>query len=108
MQVRCAVAAGFDEDALVNEHRAIRAVAAKGTVDLVVESQSFHCRGRRVGDVSQTLRKLGTRRYLNIPQESPENVVEGSLAGLLIATTGRRQARVAEPGYVPATAEVTK
>ena len=30
------------------------------------------------------------------------------LSGLLIVTTGRRQARVAEPGYVPATAEVTE
>ena len=43
--------------------------------------------------------------------ESPSPLQLGGVAlvlcGLLIATTGRRQARVAEPGYVPATAEVT-
>jgi drug/metabolite transporter (DMT)-like permease len=44
--------------------------------------------------------------------ESPSPLQLGGVAlvlsGLLIATTGRRQARVAEPGYVPATAEVTE
>jgi drug/metabolite transporter (DMT)-like permease len=30
------------------------------------------------------------------------------LSGLLIVTTGGRQARIPEPGYVPATAEVTE
>ena len=44
--------------------------------------------------------------------ESPSALQLGGVAlvlcGLLIATTGRRQASVAEPGYVPATAEVTE
>ena len=44
--------------------------------------------------------------------ESPSPLQLGGVAlvlsGLLIATTGRRQARVAEPGYVPAPAEVTE
>ena len=44
--------------------------------------------------------------------ESPSALQLGGVAlvlsGLLIATTGRRQAQVAEPGYVPATAEVTE
>jgi drug/metabolite transporter (DMT)-like permease len=44
--------------------------------------------------------------------ESPSPLQLGGVAlvlsGLLIATTGRRQAQVAEPGYVPATAEVTE
>ena len=44
--------------------------------------------------------------------ESPSPLQLGGVAlvlcGLLIATTGRRQARVAEPGYVPATVEVTE
>lgn len=47
-----------------------------------------------------------------ILDESPSALQLGGVAlvlcGLLIATTGRRQARVAEPGYVPATAEVTE